>query len=59
MKHMKYNRPGMSYLDVKVGSQILSGSNNDAKVDASVVTVANYSAGFEEEGNDFKEISFD
>lgn len=53
----KYSKPGLSYLEVEVGSQILAGSVKS--IDVSNVTVTDYSKGFEDGADDFKDISFD
>lgn len=54
-----YNTLSMTRTHVEVTGGILVGSLTTTPIKVGSVTVKEYEAGFNEAGNDFKEISFD
>jgi len=59
MSKRLYNRLSTELLRVETSGSILTGSLTTVPIQVGAVTVENYEAGFNESGNDFKEISFD
>lgn len=54
-----YSKLSTEPLEVQLQGCILAGSLTDCKIQVGSVQVQEYSAGFNIDGNDFKEISFD
>ena len=54
-----YLKPFVSCLDAEIESGFLAASLTEVPITVDKVSVEDYTAGFNEGGNDFKEISFD
>ena len=54
-----YESPAFEVLSLGCSHSVLTGSLTDHPITVGNVTVEAYSAGFDDSGNDFKDISFD